>query len=45
MGNERRAPFQLNTSNMRVVMSYNSISSACGTFKDGEAEDYTVDIQ
>ncbi|UAB72779.1 carboxypeptidase [Vibrio sp. SCSIO 43132] len=30
---------------MRVVMSYNSINSACGTFRYGEAEDYTVDIQ
>lgn len=32
------------TTRMRIAMRYNSAASACGTFSDGEVEDYTVNI-
>ncbi len=32
------------TTRMRVVMQYNAIPSACGSFNYGETEDYTVNI-
>ncbi|WP_369810779.1 GEVED domain-containing protein [Tenacibaculum finnmarkense] len=35
---------KLGKTRMRVSMKYNSASTSCGTFGDGEVEDYTVNI-
>ncbi|WCC47261.1 M4 family metallopeptidase [Tenacibaculum finnmarkense] len=35
---------RLGQTRMRVSMKYNSESTSCGTFVDGEVEDYTVNI-
>ncbi len=35
---------KLGKTRMRVSMKYNSASTSCGTFRDGEVEDYTVNI-